>query len=156
MARASTAGTGERIPTRPLVAAVRFGAALPARHVAAAIARGLEAGGLPAADVCAIEPNDAPDGDVRALLDRLDFDARMRRSRAVVLGEWHLAEGTLEGSPAFEIATRARQAGVPTYAVTAKNELDSFDARILDLQAIVLAASARALVTAGRRLAALI
>ena len=139
-----------------LVAAGPFGAPLPAPRVAAAIARGLQAGGLPTADSCPIVPDDAPEGDVRALLDELDFDARMRRSRAVVLAEWRLAERTLEGSAAFEIATRARQAGVPTYAVTAENGLDSFDARILDLQAIILAPSTRALTAAGRRLATLI
>jgi Glycerate kinase family len=147
---------GERIPTRTLVATGPFGSELPAPRVAAAIARGLQAGGAPAPDVCPIVPGEARGDDLRALLDALGFDARMRRSRAVILGEWHLAEGTLEGSVAFEIATRARQAGVPTYAVTAENRLDSFDARILDLQAIVLAASVRSLAAAGRRLAGMI
>ncbi|MFI4985219.1 MAG: glycerate kinase [Gemmatimonadales bacterium] len=156
MARARQDAAEERIPTTTLVATGPFGAQLPAPQVAAAIARGLQAGGLPAPDLCPIVPGGGPRSDMRALLDALDFDARMRRSRAVVLGEWHLAERTLEGSAAFEIATRARQAGVPTYAVTAENRLDSFDARILDLQAIALAGSARALAAAGRRLAALI
>jgi len=156
MARARQDAAEGRIPTTTLVAAGPFGPRLAAQHVAATIARGLQAGGLPAPDLCPIVPSDAPRSDIRALLDALDFDARMRRSRAVVLGEWRLAERTLEGSAAFEIATRARQAGVPTYAVTAENRLDSFDARILDLQAIVLAGSARALAAAGRRLAALI
>jgi glycerate kinase len=156
MTRARQDAAEERIPTTTLVATGPFGARLPAPQVAAAIARGLQAGGLPAPDLCPIAPGQAPRSDIRALLDALDFDARMRRSRAVVLGEWHLAERTLEGSAAFEIATRARQAGVPTYAVTAENRLDSFDVRILDLQAIVLAGSARALAVAGRSLAALI
>jgi Glycerate kinase family len=155
MARASTDAAGERRPTTTLVATGPFGQ-LPAPQVAAAIARGLRAGGLPAPDLCPIVAGEAPRGDLRALLEALDFDARMRRSRAVVLGEWRLAERTLEGSAAFEIATRARQAGVPAYAVTAENELNPFDARILDLQVIVLAGSARALAAAGRRLAAVI
>jgi glycerate kinase len=156
MARARHAAADERIPRATLVATGSFGTRLPAPHVAAAIARGLQAGGLPAPDLCPIALGEAPRGDMRALLGALDFDARMRRSRAVVLGEWHLAERTLEGSVAFEIATRARQAGVPTYAITAENGLDSFDARILDLQVILLAQSTRALAAAGRRLAAVI
>jgi glycerate kinase len=93
---------------------------------------------------------------VRALLEALDFDARMRRARAVVLAQWRLQERTLAGSAAFEIATRARQAGVPAYAVTAENTLDAFDARILDLQVILEASTARALAAAGRRLAELV
>lgn len=149
-------GPSERIPTRTLVATGPFGPRLPAPRVAAAIARGLRAAGLPAPDLCPIVPGEAPQSDLRALLAALDFDARMRRARAVVLGEWRLAERTLEGSVAFEIASRARQAGVPAYAVTAENRLNPFDARILDLQAIALAGSTRALTAAGRRLAALI
>jgi glycerate 2-kinase len=74
----------------------------------------------------------------------------------VVLAEWLLEERTLTGSPAFEIATRARQAGVPAYAVTAANRLSAFDARILDLQAILEASTPRALQAAGRRLAQLV
>ena len=60
---------------------------------------------------------------------------------------------TLAGSVAFEIATRARQGGVPAYAVTAENALERFDARILDLQLILQARSRDALVAAGRELA---
>jgi hypothetical protein len=45
---------------------------------------------------------------------------------------------------------------VPAYAVTAENGLDCFDARILDLQVILEAGSARALTAAGTRLAELI
>ena len=93
---------------------------------------------------------------MRALLDALDFDARMRRSRAVVLAERHLQEDTLRGSAAFEIATRARQGGVPAYAVTTENALEPFDARILDLQIILEARSVRTLAAAGRKLAQLI
>ena len=90
------------------------------------------------------------------LLDALDFDARMRRARAVVVGAERLEERTLAGSVTFEIATRARQGGVPAYAVTGANALGPFDARILDLQVILEARSARALVAAGRKLAGLV
>jgi glycerate kinase len=128
---------------------------LSARRVGSAIARGLGACGWQT-ELCPILlEGDLPE-DVRALLDALDFDARMRRARAVVLGEWRLEARTLAGSAAFEIATRARQAGVPAYAVTGRGTLGPFDARILDLQVIIEASSAKALEAAGRRLAELV
>jgi glycerate kinase len=147
------------LPRTLLVVARSFDERLTAQRVAAAIAGGLQAGGWPT-DLCPIDPGQAPPagsaGGVRELLDDLDFDARMRAARAVILAERRLQEDTLAGSAAFEIATRARQAGVPTYALTAENRLDSFDARILDLQAILEAGSARSLQAAGRRLAGLL
>jgi glycerate kinase len=80
----------------------------------------------------------------------------MLRSRAVVIAAARLDERTLAGSPAFEIATRARQAGVPAYAVTADDGLDAFDARMLDLQLVLQARDGRALAAAGRRLAGIV
>lgn len=162
------------IPQTALVVSGPFGAALDAEDVARAIARGLRAGGLPQPDLCPIDVGQSPQpkaasqtaagrarrspgrvaaSDIAALLAGLDFDARMRRARAVVLAEEHLQERALRGSVAFEIATRARQAGVPAYAVTAENSLSPFDARILDLQVIVEASGTRALAGAGRKLA---
>jgi glycerate kinase len=146
----------QRVPTTPLIATGCFGPGLSAPRVAAAIARGLQAGGLPAPDLCPILAEDERAGDLRALLDTLDFDARMRRARALIVGEWRLLQRTLAHSAAFEIATRARQAGVPAYAVTGENRLDRFDARILDLQAILEANGPRALTAAGRALARLL
>jgi len=130
------------IPQTALVVAGPFGDALSADRVARAIARGLVAGGQPAPDLCPVE---------EAL--PIDFDLRMKRARAVVLAEWRLHEDTLRGSIAFEIATRARQGGVPAYAVTMDNALAPFDARILDLQVIVEATGSRTLAAAGRKLA---
>jgi hypothetical protein len=63
---------------------------------------------------------------------------------------------SLTDSATFEIATRARQGGVPAYAVLAENALDSFDARILDLQVVLRASGTSALLAAGRELALLI
>ena len=80
----------------------------------------------------------------------------MRRARAVIVADSRLAESTLRGSATFEIATRARQAGVPAYAVTGGNALDLLDARILDLQVILEAHDIRGLRNAGRKLAVLI
>jgi glycerate kinase len=155
-----------------LVVAGPFGDALSAGDVARSIGRGLVAGGLSEPDLCPIEVVGAPaeatvqtvtqrergtrkmaTPDVTALLAGLDFDARMRRARAVVLAEERLRERTLRGSVAFEIATRARQGGVPAYAVTGENALAPFDARILDLQVILEAKHKRGLTNAGRKLA---
>jgi glycerate kinase len=127
---------------------------LSAQRAGSAIAQGLSARGWQT-DLCPIVLEGDLSADVRELLDALDFDTRMRRARAVVLGEWCLKEPQLAAGPTFEIATRARQAGVPAYAVTGKNMLDPFDARIFDLQLILEASSTRALIAAGRRLGGL-
>jgi glycerate kinase len=87
------------------------------------------------------------------VLEALGFDARMRAARAVIVGDARLARATLRGPVAGEIATRARQAGVPCHAVTATDAIDRFDARILDLQAIVEAATIAELEAAGEALA---
>jgi hypothetical protein len=121
---------------------------LSGEAVARAIARGLVDGGLPQPDQCPIDPSSP--------LEELDFDARMRRSRAVVLAQRFLEERTLRGSVTFEIATRARQGGVPAYAVAGESSLTAFDARVMDLQRIFEAPSTRALAGAGRKLAAII
>ena len=141
------------MPSRTLLVAAGEFDDLSAERVAAAVARGLQDGGWQTDD-CAIEA--AAGAGTRVLLDSLRFDARMERSRALIVCERCLREDTLAGSVAFEIATRARQRGVPAYAVTAENRLDSFDARVLDVQAIVQAHGARSLRTAGRKLAALV
>jgi len=144
-----------RAHTRPLlIVSEDFPARLPAAAVAKSIARGLTAGGLPEPDLCPL-PGLDPGEDVRTLLDSLDFDSRMRAAGAVVVAASRLRESTLDGSAAFEIATRARQAGVPAFAVTAESRLDAFDARILDLQSIIEARDARSLTAAGKKLAGL-
>jgi glycerate 2-kinase len=119
------------------------------RGVAMTGAAGGLAGGLWAVFGARLRPG-AP-----FVLDALDFDARLRAARAVVVGEGRLDQSTLEGKAAFEIATRARQIGVPAHAVVGTNAMDRFDARILDLQAIIEAGDEQALEQAGRELAAL-
>jgi glycerate 2-kinase len=143
------------IPDTLMLAVCAFAPDLPAERVVSAIARGVRSGGMPEPDMCPIEDG-ARGTALAATLAALDFDARMRRARAVIVGTGHLDRGTLAGSPVFEIATRARQAGVPAYAVTGANELDAFDARTLDLQVILEASSPRALSAAGRKLARLV
>ena len=90
------------------------------------------------------------------VLDAIDFDRRMRAARAVVTGEGKLDEQSLAGKAVAEVATRARQAGVPCYAVVGRSELDAFGARMLDLQAVLEAGTPAALERAGRELAVLV
>jgi glycerate kinase len=171
------------IPRTVLIAVEPFGDGLDARRAALAIARGLQAGDPSlGVDPCPIEtatrgdglaatrkPDSTPGGrqatrsnvptapeDLRELLEALNFDTRMRAARAVVVGGARLDERTLLGSPTFEIATRARQAGVPAYAVAKENKLSLFDARILDLQVILQARDPRGLRRAGEELAAVV
>ncbi|MHB1539510.1 MAG: hypothetical protein ACYCUM_02615 [Solirubrobacteraceae bacterium] len=140
------------IPTTLLIAAQAFGPRMHAGRVAEAVAEGVARdGGKPEPDCCPL-PED-PCRDVGGMLAACDFDARMRASRALVIVTRRLDEGTLPGSVAFEIATRARQSGVPCYAVTAEDAFSAFDARILDLQIVIEARGARSLRSAGARLA---
>jgi glycerate kinase len=90
------------------------------------------------------------------VLDAVGFDARMRRARAVVTGEGKLDSQSLVGKAVSEVATRARQAGVPCHAIVGTRELDDFGARILDLQTVLEASTLAQIEDAGRRLAALI
>lgn len=87
------------------------------------------------------------------VLDALDFDARMRAARALVVGAGRLDRASLEGAVLGEAATRARQAGMPAHAIVAADELDRFDARILDLQEIRRGGDPGAIEDAARALA---
>lgn len=105
------------------------------------------AGGLWAVHGAVLEPGAA------WILDRLDFDVRLRAARAVITGEGRLDASTLEGKAVAEVATRARQASVPCHAVGGQNALDRFDARVLGLGEILEAGTPAALEAAGRTLA---
>ena len=87
------------------------------------------------------------------ILDALEFDRRMRAARAVVTGEGKLDQQSLAGKVVSEVCTRARQAGVPCHAIAGTRELDSFGARVLDLQAVYEASTTRQISAAARRLA---
>ncbi len=150
--RAAPRGQVLGIPCRALIVSADFGVQIGAERVAQALARGLQRAGWPAPDSCPLTGA----GELRELLAAESFDSRMRESRAVVVAERSLRERTLELSATFEIATRTRQAGVPTYAVTADQEIDEFDARMLDLQVVIRAASIQGLAAAGRRLGELL
>jgi glycerate 2-kinase len=148
------AGTAA-IPRHALLACEPFGARLDAASVAESIASGLRAAGQPEPDRLSL-PARVDDHRTAELLEREGFHARMRAARAVVLAVPALSEGTLAGSSAFEIATLARQSGVPCYAIAAEAELNAFDLRILDLQIVLPARGRAGLRRAGGRLAELI
>jgi glycerate kinase len=103
-------------------------------------------GGLWAVHRAALEPG-AP-----WVLDALDFDTRMRASRAVVTGEGKLDEQTLQGKLVGEIGTRARQAGVPLHAIVGTDALDPFGKRMIDLMRVIEATDVRELEAAGEAL----
>jgi glycerate kinase len=88
------------------------------------------------------------------VLGAVDFDARMRAARGLIVGEGVLDVGALTGRVFGEAATRARQAGIPCHAIVGVNRLDRFDARILDLQEILEAPSLDAIARAAAVLAA--
>ena len=87
------------------------------------------------------------------VLDEVGFDARMRAARAVVTGEGRLDMQSLVGKVVSEVATRARQSGVPCHAVVGSHELDSMGARILDLDRVIEASTLARLEAAGTALA---
>ena len=89
----------------------------------------------------------------RFVLEALGVDARMRAARAVIVGVARLDERALEGAILGELATRARQAGVPCHAIAGERALDAFAARILDLQRIAEAHGAEGLEDAAASLA---
>jgi glycerate 2-kinase len=126
----------------------RLAATLPRdpRGVPMTGAAGGLSGGLWAAHGAVLEPG-AP-----FVLDALDFDDRMRASRAVVTGEGKLDEQTLEGKLVGEIGTRARQAGVPLHAIVGTDALDPFGKRIIDLQRTLEATTLEELEAAGETL----
>jgi glycerate 2-kinase len=103
-------------------------------------------GGLWAVHRAALEPGAA------WVLDALDFDRRMRASRAVVTGEGKLDEQTLHGKLVGEIGTRARQAGVPLHAIVGTDQLDPFGKRMIDLMRVIEATDLEEMEAAGEAL----
>jgi glycerate kinase len=86
------------------------------------------------------------------VLSAVGYDSRMRAARAVVTGEGRLDRQSLVGKIVSEVATRARQAGVPCHAVVGCNALDLFSLRILDLQLVIEATTLAELEAAGAEL----
>jgi glycerate kinase len=86
------------------------------------------------------------------VLEQVDFPARMLASRAVITGEGSLDRQTLLGKAVGEVATRARQAGVPCHAIVGQMGMTEFDARILDFESVVKAGSAKEIAAAAEGL----
>jgi hypothetical protein len=127
-----------RIPSTLLLACGPLGR-MDATHTARLLAQALDAAGRPRSDELALSSWEARDGDARELLERERFDARMLSSRALVVVMALLDPITLAGSLTFEMATRARQSGVPCYAIAGESRLSAFDARLLDQQLVLQA-----------------
>ncbi|HTY96127.1 MAG TPA: hypothetical protein VMB91_03740 [Solirubrobacteraceae bacterium] len=138
---------------RLLLVCEPFGSSLGAEAVARWLTRGLEEGGLPGPDLLPLPGGLGAGPQLSELLEHEHFHQRLADARALVIATALLDGRRLQDTSAFELATRARQGGVPSYAVTGENGLDSFQARILDLQLILLAAAPRSLRAAGRGLA---
>ena len=90
------------------------------------------------------------------VLDAVGFDERMRAARCVITGEGRLDASSLVGKLVSEVATRARQGGVPCHVVCGVRALDAMGARVLDLGRVVPAGTPEQLAQAGRELAGLI
>ena len=138
---------------RLLLVGEPFGAGLGASAATRWLAGGLRDGGLPEPDVLTLAGGLHPGPELNELLEQEQLASRMDVARALVIATNRLDGGLLQDTPAFELATRARQGGVPCYAVTAENGLDSFQERILDLQLVLRAGAPRSLREAGRTLA---
>jgi glycerate kinase len=68
------------------------------------------------------------------VLDAVGFDALAHDAVAVVTGEGRLDEQTIGGKLLFEVATRARQGGVPCYVVVGRDDLDAFEHRLMNIE----------------------
>jgi hypothetical protein len=146
------------IPHTIVLVAERFSPQLDAPRVASAIARGLRAAGP--YDVH-VHPREDPETPPRTRASASEREAlweglALHAARALVIADPDLCG---EGPPrraSFELATRARQGGVPAHAVSAVRAPDLFEARMLDLQVVLHARTERSLEEAGAQLAQLI
>jgi glycerate kinase len=68
------------------------------------------------------------------VLDVIGFDSLVRGACMVVTGEGRLDRQTLGGKAVFEVATRARQAGVPVHVVPGSDALGAFGKRLLNVE----------------------
>lgn len=87
------------------------------------------------------------------VLDLLDFDRRLAEADAVICGEGRIDFQSLQGKIPGEIATRARDAGVPAFAVVGRSDLSPADARRLGLRDIYEAGDPARMREAAQRIA---
>jgi glycerate kinase len=135
-------------------AVVRLSARLAARGLPRGIpmsgAAGGLAGGLRAAFGAQLV------GGAAFVLDALDFDRRMVRSRAVIVGEGRLDATSFHGKIASEIARRAGLHGVAVHAIVGGCAVGSAELEKLGLQELLEATDEAAIEAAARRLADII
>jgi hypothetical protein len=146
------------LPHKILVLAEPYPGRLSSARVASAIARGLRTTATydvechPREDPQTSAADPLPAGAGARSLDALP----LAQARAVVLADHALGDGAPPQRAVFEIATRARQGGIPAYAVSGVRRPDLFQARMLDLQVVLYARGERALARAGEELGALV
>jgi glycerate kinase len=109
-----------------------------------------ELGGLGNATLLVLG-DDAPGAPF--VLDALGYDERMRAARAVIVGAGTIARSDLRGTLIAEAATRARQSGVPCFAIAGHSDLDRFDSRMLDIEVIETATTLKQIERAAQALA---
>ena len=80
----------------------------------------------------------------------------LQEARALVVLAPRLERAARPGTRFFELATRARQGGVPAFALVADIDGEPFTARILDLQRVYRVRTAAEAREAGARIAALL
>ena len=115
---AAVSGSPGAWPSRPRGLAPRDPTGVPLTGCAGGLS-----GGLWAAFDAVLEPGAA------FVLDALGYDERMRAARRD-RRRGGIDDQTLQGKIAGEAATRARQAGVPCFAIVGRDELDAFGARL--------------------------
>ena len=150
-------GCNPMIPTTVIVVATAFPARLSAARVAAALQHGLSSGaGAWVLDAWTVAEHH---NGVKPLTDDCDprsFAQRLHAARALVLAAADSFEELQPSDAIFDLATDARQGGIPAYAVCARTDTDPFTARVMDLQVVLAARSTPQLIAAGRTLAALV
>lgn len=83
------------------------------------------------------------------VLDALDFDARLRHARAVVVGEGRLDNQSTHGKIVGEIAIRASRARVPVHAIVGTSRITPDAAAQIELRSITEARTIEELEHAG-------
>jgi glycerate 2-kinase len=86
------------------------------------------------------------------VLDALEFDRRLDRADAVIVGEGRLDAQTLAGKAVGKVAARSRRARVPVHAVVGSSDLPPGEAGELGLASVRVASNRDALVAATREL----
>ena len=87
------------------------------------------------------------------VLDALDFDRRLDRADATIVGEGRLDAQSFAGKAVGRIAARCRGAGVQVHAIVGSSALDGTDAANLGLASVRLASDPDELLDAAQELA---